>query len=190
MRIYSFRGVAPRIHPSAYIFDNVIIIGDVEIGENVNIWPGVVIRGDKAPIVIKAGSNIQECAVLHADPGFSLTIEEDVTVGHAAVLHGCRIGRNSVIGIGAIVLNGAQVPSDSLVTAATLVSTGPQLPARSLISGNPARVLMALSESDVVAHKETAQEYRDLSNIYRDELQQLDASESPTFDGISQIWSR
>lgn len=190
MKIYSFRDIAPRIHPSAFIFDNAVIIGDVEIGANVNIWPGVVIRGDKAPIVIKAGSNIQEGAVLHADPGFALTIEEDVTVGHAVVLHGCKIGRNTVIGIGAIVLNGAQVPPDSLVTAGTLVSAGPNLSARSLISGNPARVLMELSESDVVAHKETAQEYRELADVYRDELRQLDVSLAPTSDGGTQIWSR
>ena len=111
-------------------------------------------------------------------------------MGHAVVLHGCKIGRNAVIGIGAIVLNGAQVPPDSLVTAGALVSAGPNLPARSLISGNPARVLMALSESDVAAHKETAQEYRELADVYRDELRQLDVSPAPTSDVGMQIWSR
>lgn len=178
MKIYSFRGLAPRIHPSAYIFDDAVIIGDVEIGANVSVWPNVVIRGDKAPIVVKAGSNIQEGAVLHADPGLPLTIEEDVTIGHGAILHGCTIGRNSVIGIGAIVLNGAQVQPDSLVTAGTLVSAGPNPPPRSLISGNPARVLMALSESDVLAHRETAQEYRDLADAYRTGLKVVDAGVS------------
>ncbi len=178
MTIYSFQDRAPRIHPSAYISDDAIIIGDVEIGANVNVWPGVVIRGDKAPIVVRAGSNIQEGAVLHADPGYALTIEEDVTVGHGVILHGCTIGRNSVIGIGAIVLNGAQVPPDSLVTAGTLVSAGSKLPPRSLLSGNPARVLMTLSESDVLAHRDTAQEYRDLADAYRTGLQVMDGNVS------------
>lgn len=176
MKLYSFRGQTPRIHPSAYIFEDAVIIGDVEIGAHVSVWPGVVIRGDKAPIVIEPGSNIQERAVLHADPGFALSIGEDVTVGHGVILHGCTIGRNSVIGIGAVVLNGAQVPPDSMVTAGTLVSAGPNPPPRSLISGNPARVLMALSESDVLAHRDTAQEYRDLAAAYRTGLQPAEAT--------------
>jgi phenylacetic acid degradation protein len=97
-------------------------------------------------------------------------------VGHGVILHGCTIGRNSVIGIGAVVLNGAQVPPDSLVTAGALVSAGPKPPPRSLISGNPARVLMALSESDVLAHRDTAQEYRELAAAYRIGLRPVEAT--------------
>lgn len=170
MKIYNFQGHSPRIHPSAYIFDDAVIIGDVEIGPHVSIWPGVVIRGDKAPIVVQAGSNIQERAVLHADPGFPLHVAENVTVGHGVVLHGCTIGDNSVIGIGAVVLNGARVAANSMVTATSLVSAGPNPPAGSLISGNPARVLMTLSESDLQNLRETAKEYRALAEAYRREL--------------------
>lgn len=173
MKLFSFQGHQPRIHPSAYIFEDAVIIGDVEIGPGVSIWPGVTIRGDKARIVIGAGSNIQEHAMLHADPGFPLTVGENVTIGHGVMLHGCDIGKNTVIGIGAILLNGSKVDADSLVTAGSLLSAGPQFTAGSLISGNPARVLMTLSPSDIQGLRDTAKEYQDLAEAYRHKLHPL-----------------
>lgn len=167
MTIYSFQGCTPRIHPSAYVSNDAVIIGDVEIGPNVSVWPGVTIRGDKAPIVVKAGSNIQEHAMLHADPGYPLTIAENVTIGHGVMLHGCTVGTNCVIGIGAILLNGARVDADSMVTAGAIVGAGPNFPCGSLISGNPARVLMALSRSDIQGLRDTAIEYQQLASAYR-----------------------
>src|SRR5437899_1358952 len=104
MKSYTFKGVAPRIHPMAYVFDGVVVIGDVEIERNVSIWPGVTIRGDKAKIVIREGSNVQEHSVLHADPGYPLVIDTNVTIGHRAVLHGCTVGSHTVVGIGAVLL--------------------------------------------------------------------------------------
>lgn len=167
MTIYSFQGRSPRIHPSAYVFDDAVIIGDVEIGPQVSIWPGVTIRGDKAPIMIKAGSNIQEHAMLHGDPGYPLIISENVTIGHGVMLHGCTVGANSVVGIGAILLNGARVGADSMVTAGTMLSAGPNFPSGSLISGSPAKVLMALSHSDIQGLRDTAIEYQELAAAYR-----------------------
>lgn len=167
MTIYSFQGRSPRIHPSAYVFDDAVIIGDVEIGPKVSVWPGVTIRGDKAPIMIKTGSNIQEHAMLHADPGYPLTIAENVTIGHGVMLHGCTVGANSVVGIGAILLNGAHVGADCMVTAGTMLSAGPNFPSGSLISGSPAKVLMALSPSDIQGLRDTAIEYQELATAYR-----------------------
>ncbi|WP_213939394.1 gamma carbonic anhydrase family protein [Pseudomonas sp. dw_612] len=173
MTTYRFKGVTPRIHPDAYVFEDAVIIGDVHIEKNVSIWPGVTIRGDKAPIVIREGSNIQEHAVLHADPGYPLTIDKNVTVGHAVVLHGCTIGENSVIGIGAILLNGSSVPADSLVTAGSILSAGPRFVPGSMIAGSPAKRLVELSKSDIQNLRDTALEYQALANEYREGLERL-----------------
>ena len=175
MKIYAFEGHVPRIHPSAYVFEDAVIIGDVEIGPGASIWPGVSIRGDKAPIRVGAGSNVQEHAMLHADPGSPLTVGDNVTIGHGVMLHGCDIGANSVIGIGAILLNGAQVAADSLVTAGSQLGAGPSFPAGSLIAGSPARVLMPLSASDIQGLRDTAKEYQDLAEAYRRGLRPLPA---------------
>lgn len=175
MSTYRFKGVTPQIHPDAYVFEDAVIIGDVRIGRNVSIWPGVTIRGDKAPIVIKEGSNVQEHAVLHADPGYPLTIERNVTIGHAVVLHGCSVGENSVIGIGAILLNGSSVPADSLVTAGSILSAGPRFVPGSMIAGSPATRLVELSKSDIQNLRDTALEYQALANEYRDGLERLPA---------------
>lgn len=167
MKIYSFRDVRPRIHPSVYAFENVVVIGDVEIDADVSLWPGVTIRGDKGGVRIGAGSNIQDHAMLHSDPDQPLSLGRDVTIAHGALLHGCSIGAGSVIGIGAILLNGVSVGESSRVSAGAILGAGPLFPPRSLIAGTPASVLMTLSESDVAVLDETAAEYRDLAEQYR-----------------------
>lgn len=173
MKSYAFRGISPQIHPSAYIFDDVVIIGDVQIEKNVSIWPGVTIRGDKEKIVIKEGSNVQEHSVLHADPGFPLVIEKNATIGHNVILHGCTVGSHTVVGIGSILLNGAYVGDNCLITAGSILSSGPRFASGSLISGSPAKVLMSLSESDIQNLRDTAKEYQDLAVEYRESLMPL-----------------
>jgi len=173
MKVYKFKGMSPNIHPESYIFDDVVIIGDVVIEKNVSIWPGVTIRGDKAPIIIREGSNIQEHAVLHADPGYPLVVEKNVTIGHGVLLHGCVIGENSVIGIGASLLNGSSVPTNSMVTAGSMLSAGPKFEANSMISGSPGKKLMSLSESDIQHLKYTALEYQELSVDYQNHLEKI-----------------
>lgn len=173
MNIYKFKEGAPDIHPQAYIFDDAVIIGDVIIEKNVSIWPGVTIRGDKARIVIKEGSNIQERAVLHADPGYPLTIEKNVTIGHGVILHGCSIGENSVVGMGATLLNGSCIPSDSIVTAGSLLGVGPVFESGSMISGSPGKKLMDLSPADIQNLRDTAEEYQVLAGEYQDHLEKV-----------------
>lgn len=167
MRIYSFQGIEPAIDPSVYAFDDVVVIGDVVIEADVSLWPGVTIRGDKGPVRIGAGSNVQDHAMLHSDPEHPLVIGRDVTIAHGALLHGCSVGAGSVIGIGAILLNGVAVGASSQVSAGAVLGAGPTLPPRSLIAGTPAAVLMSLSGSDVAALAATAAEYRDLAAQYR-----------------------
>ncbi|MET8683126.1 gamma carbonic anhydrase family protein [Streptomyces sp. NPDC004732] len=173
MKTYSFQGIEPRIHPGVYAFDDVVVIGDVEIEEGVSLWPGVTIRGDKGGVRIGRGSNVQDHAMLHSDPGQPLIIGRDVTVAHSAVLHGCSVGAGSVVGIGAVLLNGVSVGASSRVSAGVVLSAGPVYPARSLIAGNPATVLMTLSDSDVAVLDETAAEYRELAAQYRTGLRPL-----------------
>lgn len=171
MKIYSFKGISPKIHSSAYLFDDVVIIGDVEIGAEASICPGVVIRGDKSPILVGARSNIQDNSILHSDPDFQIKISENVTIGHGCILHGCEIGMNAVVGMGSVVLNGANISANSLVSASSLVGGGPKFPEGSFISGNPAKVLMGLGAEDIQNLIDTAQEYVDLANEWRDNLQ-------------------
>lgn len=173
MKAYAFRGISPIIDTDAYVFDDVVIIGDVEIEKNVSLWPGVIIRGDKEKIVIKAGSNVQEHCVLHADPGMPLVIGNNATIGHNVTLHGCTVGADTVVGIGAILLNGAFVGDHCLITAGSVLSAGPRFASGSLISGSPARVLMHLSESDMQNLRDTAKEYQDLAVAYRESLKSL-----------------
>ncbi|GAA4560690.1 gamma carbonic anhydrase family protein [Streptomyces collinus] len=176
MRTYSFQGIEPRVHPSVYAFDDVVVIGDVEIGEDVSLWPGVTVRGDKGTVRIGRGSNIQDHAMLHSDPGAPLDIGRDVTVAHSAVLHGCSVGSGTVVGIGAMLLNGVSVGESCRVSAGAVLSAGPVYPPRSLIAGTPPSVLMTLSDSDVSVLDETAAEYRELAAQYRTGLRRVEAA--------------
>ena len=130
--IRPFRGVLPRLSSSSYIDPSAQVIGDVTLGERASIWCNATIRGDVSPIVIGDESNIQDNSVLHADDGFPLTIGNRVTVGHSVVLHGCTIGDETLIGIGAIVLNGAKIGANCVIAAGTLVPEGMEIPAGSL----------------------------------------------------------
>ena len=147
-------------HGKFWVAPNATVIGSVEIGEDASIWFGAVIRGDLDLIRIGAGCNIQDGAVLHTDPGFTLTLGKDCSVGHLAMVHGCTIGSGSLVGIGAIVLNGATIGEESLIGAATLVPEGKAYPPRSLILGSPGRVVRALTDEDVARLRKTALGYQ------------------------------
>jgi carbonic anhydrase/acetyltransferase-like protein (isoleucine patch superfamily) len=146
------------------------LIGHVELGERASVWFGAVIRGDNAPIRIGDGSNIQEGAVLHADPGFPLDIAANVTVGHQAMLHGCSIGEGSLIGIQAVVLNGAVIGKNCLVGAGAIVTEKKVFPDRSLIFGAPAKVVRQLTDEDVARLQDSAANYAQRASTYGAEL--------------------
>lgn len=147
MAMYELDGVAPQIQENVWIADSAEVIGAVEIGQDVSIWFGAVVRGDTETIRIGDGTNIQDASVLHADLGSPLHIGENVTVGHQAMLHGCHIGDGSLIGIGAIVLNGARIGKGCLVGAGALVTEGKVFPDGSMIIGSPAKVVRELSDA-------------------------------------------
>lgn len=149
MPCYELDGVRPAFEdePSCFIAPDATLIGRIELGRDVGIWFGVVIRGDNEPIVIGARTNVQEHTIMHTDPGFPLTIGEGCTIGHRALLHGCTIGSNTLIGMGAIVLNGAKIGNDCLVGAGALITEGKEFPDGSLIVGAPAKAIRTLDDA-------------------------------------------
>ena len=170
MPIYRIGDKQPRIAATAFVAAEATLIGDVTIGEHATVWPGAVIRGDNEPIRIGDDSNVQEGAVLHADPGFPLTIAERVTIGHQAMLHGCTIGAGSLVGIQAVVMNGAVIGEGSIVGAQALVTEGKQFAARSLIMGSPGKLVREMSEEDAAKVARAADVYVRKSSEYPRDL--------------------
>ena len=147
---------APDRH---WIAPDANVIGQVELGDDVGVWFGVTLRGDSEPICVGAGSNIQEGVMVHVDPGFPVTIGEGCTIGHHAIVHGCTIGDNSLIGMGATVLNGARIGRNCLVGANALVTEGKEFPDNSLIVGSPARAIRTLDDKAVEGLRRSAEHY-------------------------------
>ena len=161
MAIYRLDGRSPELPPADRFFvaPDAHVIGNCRLGDEVGIWFGAVLRGDNDPITIGARSNIQEGAMLHTDVGFPLTIGEDCTIGHHAILHGCTIGDGSLIGMGANVLNGARIGRSCLVGANALVTEGKEFPDFSLIVGSPAKAVRTLDEAMADRLKASAANY-------------------------------
>lgn len=173
MAIYQLGEHAPDIDPSAWVAAEATLIGQVQLQAHSSVWPGAVLRGDNEPIVIGARSNVQEGAVLHTDPGCQLTVGEDVTIGHQAMLHGCTVGAGSLIGIQAVVLNRAVIGEGSLVGAGAIVTEGKVFPPRSLILGAPAKLVRELTEDDAARLKLGTQTYVDRAGRYATELKRV-----------------
>jgi carbonic anhydrase/acetyltransferase-like protein (isoleucine patch superfamily) len=159
MALYEIDGVAPQLGQGAYVAESAQVIGRVVMGENASIWFGVVARGDSDTLTIGRNSNIQDLSMLHADAGVPLTIGENVTVGHQVVLHGCTVGDNSLIGIGAVVLNNARIGRNSIVGAGSVVTEGKEFPDNSLIIGSPAKVVRTLDEAAAARLRQNADHY-------------------------------
>ena len=155
-----YRGRLPRVHPTAYVDDSAQVIGDVEVGEESSVWMVVVIRGDVHRIRIGRRSNVQDGTVVHVmKDTHPTTVGDEVTIGHAAVIHGCTIEDRCLIGMGAILLNGAHVGQESIVAAGTLVVEGMEIPPRSLVMGSPARLKRSLTDADVAGIRTYADRY-------------------------------
>ena len=163
MSFYALDGVAPEIFGAgpAFVAGDAKLIGRVGLHDDCSIWFGCVLRGDNEPLTVGARTNVQEHTVMHTDMGYPLTVGEGCTIGHRAMLHGCTVGDNSLIGIGAIVLNGARIGANSLVGAGALVTEGKSFPDNSLIVGSPARLVRALDGAAVAALRESADHYVD-----------------------------
>jgi carbonic anhydrase/acetyltransferase-like protein (isoleucine patch superfamily) len=174
MALYRIDDRAPQVAASAYIANEATLIGRVVVGARASFWPGASARGDNETLTIGNDSNVQEGAVLHADPGFPLTIGERVTVGHQAMLHGCMIGEGSLIGIQAVVMNGAVIGRNCLVGAGAIVTEGKSFPDRSLIIGAPAKLARPLNDDEVAGIERAAAGYVERAAHYRAGLERID----------------
>ena len=152
-------GTMPEVHESVFVAEGAMVVGDVSIGPGSSVWYNAVIRGDMAPIRIGERTNVQDCAVLHVDTGRPLELGSGVTVGHGAILHGCSVGDNTMVGMGAIVLNGACIGRDCIIGAGTLITQGKEVPDGHMVFGNPARVVRELTPDEIERNRHNAATY-------------------------------
>lgn len=161
--VYAIDGVVPVVDSTAFVHPTAVLIGDVIIGPRCYIGPLASLRGDFGAIRIGAGANVQDCCVMHAFPGQDAVVEEDGHVGHGAILHGCVVGRNALVGMNSVVMDGAVIGECSIVAAQSFVRAGAILPARSLIGGIPAKVMRELTDQDIAWKSAGTTEYQRLT---------------------------
>ncbi len=166
-QVYAFEGLVPVIDPSAFVHPTAVLIGDVIVGPHCYIGPGASLRGDMGRIVMAPGSNVQDNCTLHCFPQMDTVIEEDGHIGHGAVLHGCIVRRNALVGMNAVVMDGAIVGEDAFVAAMAFVKAGFEVPARSIAGGIPAKVLRQLSDEEIAWKAEGTREYQELAERCR-----------------------
>lgn len=170
LMIRPFRGVIPRIAASAYVDASAQVIGDVVIGERSSVWPNVAIRGDVNIVRIGQETSIQDNTVVHVDHGqYPCIIGNRVTVGHRVVLHGCEVGDDALVGIGAVVLNGAKIGAGAVVAAGALVPEGMQVPAKVLVMGMPAKVRREVTAEEQERFRKNSENYVRITAIYKEE---------------------
>lgn len=162
-----FNEIHPDVERALFIAPNATIVGDVTFEADTTVWYSATIRGDMAPITIGRGTNIQDNAVIHVNHGMPTHLGENITVGHGAILHGCRVGSRSLIGMGAIVLDGATIGEDSLVAAGAVVPPNRSYPPRSLLVGSPAKVVRELTDEDLKGMAENIAHYIELGEIFK-----------------------
>ena len=163
VKVYSIEGVTPVVHPDSYVHPSAVIIGDVVIGPDCYIGPNACLRGDFGRILIGRGVNVPDCCIIHGFPERDTVVEENGHIGHGAVLHCCRIGRNALVGMNAVVMDKAEVGEASIVAAMAFVKAGTQVPPRSLVAGIPARVMRVLTEQEMAWKTEGTLLYQDLA---------------------------
>ena len=165
----SFCGKNPRNEGAAFVAPNATVQGDVILKPGSTVWYGAVLRGDDGTLTLGENSNVQDNAVLHCDVGGAVTLGRSVTVGHSAVVHGCTVGDNVLIGMGATVLNGAKIGDNCIVGAGALVTGKMDAPAGSMILGSPAKVVRPLTEAEIESNRESAREYCHQADRYRED---------------------
>ncbi|QNA90478.1 phenylacetic acid degradation protein PaaY [Massilia sp. Dwa41.01b] len=149
VKVYEIDGVRPVVHPSSYVHPTAVLIGDVIVGPRCYIGPLASLRGDFGRLVLEEGANVRDCCVMHGFENGETVIEVDGHIGHGAVLHGCRVGRNAMVGMNAVVMDGAVVGEESIVAAMSFVKAGMVIPPRSMVMGTPARVMRELKEDEI-----------------------------------------
>lgn len=165
--IKEYNGHKPHIHNSCFIAENTTIIGQVTIKRNASIWYGTVIRGDDNYISIGENTNVQDNCTIHIAEDYPTIIGDNVTIGHGAIVHGCKVGNNVLIGMGAIILDGAEIEDNVLIAAGSLVPPGKKMPSNTLVMGSPAKVVRELTKEEIVNIKNSADYYVKLAEEYK-----------------------
>jgi phenylacetic acid degradation protein len=163
LKVTAIDGITPVVHPSAYVHPSAVLVGDVIVGPRVYVGPCACLRGDFGRIVIEEGANIQDCCILHAFPDRDLVVEVDGHIGHGAVLHGCVVKKNAMVGINSVVNDNALVGESSIVGAMAFVKAGFEVPAKSLAMGIPAKVVRALSDAELAWKRDATRQYQQLT---------------------------
>lgn len=163
LTVYAINGITPVVDPTAYVHPSAVLIGDVIVGPRCYVGPCASLRGDFGHIEVRAGANVQDCCVLHGFPGTGTIIEEDGHIGHCAVLHGCVVRRNALVGMNTVVNDNAMIGESSIVAAMAFVKAGMVIPPRTLVAGVPAKVLRVLTDTEIAWKKEGTQAYQELT---------------------------
>ena len=175
VKVYSIDGIIPVVDPSAFVHPSAVLIGDVIVGPGAYVGPGASLRGDFGRLVIGAGANFQDCCVMHGFPGGDTVVEQDGHIGHGAVLHGCVVRANAMVGMNAVVQDGAVVGESAMVAAQAMVRAGMQIPARSLVAGVPGKIVRELTEQELAWKRRATSAYQDLTRRCLATLQLVDA---------------
>ncbi|EPL6455411.1 MULTISPECIES: carnitine operon protein CaiE [Providencia] len=166
MSFYSFEGVRPVVHPTAYVHPSAVVIGDVIIKEGVFVGPNASLRGDYGRLVIEKGANIQDCCIMHGYSDVETVVQECGHIGHGAILHGCIIGRDALVGMNSVIMDGAVIGEESIVAAMSFVKAGFQGEPRQMLVGSPARFLRQVRDEELHWKQLNTKEYQDLAGRY------------------------
>lgn len=163
MQVYSLDGITPVVDPSAYLHPTAVLIGDVIVGPRCYIGPNAVMRGDFGRLILEDGANLQDTCVIHGFPGTDTVVEQDGHIGHGAVLHGCRIGRNALVGMNAVVMDAAIIGEESIVAACAFVKAKFECPPRTMLVGSPAKILREVTDEEIRWKSQGTSEYQQLA---------------------------
>jgi phenylacetic acid degradation protein PaaY len=163
VKVYEINGVTPVVHPSAFVHPSAVLIGDVIVGPRCYVGPLASMRGDFGRLVLEEGANLQDCCVMHGFPGDDTVVEVDGHIGHGAVLHGCRIKRNAMVGMNAVVMDQAVVGEDSIIAAMSFIKAGMVIPPRSMVMGAPAKVVRELEDKEIAWKSFGTRQYHELA---------------------------
>jgi phenylacetic acid degradation protein len=175
VKVYEINGVRPVVHPTAYVHPSAVLIGDVIVGPRCYIGPLASMRGDFGRLILEEGANLQDTCVMHGFPGDDTVVEVDGHIGHGAVLHGCRIKRNAMVGMNAVVMDKAVVGEESIVAAMSFVKAGMVIPPRSMVMGTPAKVMRELTDKDIAWKSFGTKQYHDLTIRSMETMREVDA---------------
>lgn len=170
MMLIPYNGVSPTVHDSVFVAPGAYIIGNVQIGKESTVWFNAVLRGDDGPIIVGERCSIQDNSTIHLYEGFPVIIEDDVTVGHNVILHGCKIGKRSIIGMGSTLLDNVEVGEECIIGANTLLAGGIKIPPRSLVLGSPGKVVRELTEKDLQMLQMSSEHYVQKGKEFREIL--------------------